>query len=159
MRLVHPQERARGAPGFDWFDFRSTRVAEAYPQLAGLDRPVPVVSGGPLHTFQSFLALNPILAADIGWRPAQDGLFRWVNDTGELMAESIWWRQGIMAHNGHGWHNMIVLVPRGVPAVSPETNTWRNQGKQLDPGHRNYNRGLSSQSTRLADRAMAGRHV
>jgi hypothetical protein len=124
MRLVHPQEPARGAPGFDWFDFRSTRVAEAYPQLAGLDRPVPVVSGGPLHTFQSFLALNPILAADIGWRPAQDGLFRWVNDTGELMAESIWWRQGIMAHNGfvgmdaaasEGW--LVIVSAAGIAPV------------------------------------------
>jgi hypothetical protein len=124
MRFVHPQEPVRGVPGFDWFDFQSTRVAEAYPQLAGLDRPVPVISGGPLHTFQSFLALNPILAADIGWQPAQDGLFRWVNDEGALMAESIWWRQGLMAHNefvgmdataSEGW--LVIVSDAGIAPV------------------------------------------
>jgi hypothetical protein len=42
----------------------------------------------------SWLAFNPALAELIGWLPAMDGLFRWVDTDGNVAAESIWWQDG-----------------------------------------------------------------
>ena len=41
-----------------------------------------------------WLALNPAIALRMGWLIAEDGLFRWVNDRGRVMVESIWWMDG-----------------------------------------------------------------
>ena len=41
-----------------------------------------------------WLALNPAIALRMGWSIAEDGLFRWVNDRGRVMVESIWWMDG-----------------------------------------------------------------
>ena len=39
----------------------------------------------------NWLALNPAIAIGLGWSIAEDGTFRWVNDRGHVMVESIWW--------------------------------------------------------------------
>ena len=41
-----------------------------------------------------WLALNPAVAFRLGWSIADGGMFRWVNDQGRVMAESIWWMDG-----------------------------------------------------------------
>ena len=41
-----------------------------------------------------WLALNPVVAFRLGWSIADDGMFRWVNDEGHIMVESIWWMDG-----------------------------------------------------------------
>ena len=41
-----------------------------------------------------WLALNPVVAFRLGWSIADDGIFRWVNDQGHVMVESIWWMDG-----------------------------------------------------------------
>lgn len=53
----------------------------------------------------SWLALNPIIANNLGWQFSQDGLFRWVNDQGEIMVESQWWRTGRL--NRHPYEDGI----------------------------------------------------
>jgi hypothetical protein len=58
-----------------------------------------------------WLALNPALAEHLGWRPASDGLFRWLDADGNVVAESLWWQDGFrqqrppLFHDevGHGW--------------------------------------------------------
>ena len=42
----------------------------------------------------NWLALNPTVAFRLGWSIADDGMFRWVNDQGHIMVESIWWMDG-----------------------------------------------------------------
>ena len=42
----------------------------------------------------NWLALNPAIAIRLGWSIAEDGIFRWVNDRGHVMVESIWWMDG-----------------------------------------------------------------
>ena len=42
----------------------------------------------------NWLALNPAIAIGLGWSIAEDGIFRWVDDQGRVMVESIWWMDG-----------------------------------------------------------------
>ena len=42
----------------------------------------------------NWLALNPAIAIRLGWSIAVDGIFRWVDDQGRVMVESIWWMDG-----------------------------------------------------------------
>ena len=59
----------------------------------------------------SWLAFNSALAEHIGWRPAPDGLFRWLDSDGNIAAESIWWQDGFAQQRpphfedevGFGW--------------------------------------------------------
>ena len=41
-----------------------------------------------------WLALNPAVAFRLGWSISDGGTFRWVNDQGHVMAESMWWMDG-----------------------------------------------------------------
>jgi hypothetical protein len=58
-----------------------------------------------------WIAINPALAEYLGWRPAPDGLFRWLDAAGVVTAESIWWQDGFAQQRpplfeeevGHGW--------------------------------------------------------
>ena len=42
----------------------------------------------------NWLALNPAIAISLGWSIAEDGIFRWVDDRGRVMVESVWWMDG-----------------------------------------------------------------
>lgn len=42
----------------------------------------------------NWLAFNPALAKHFGWSPNEDKLFGWNDENGELMIESIYWRNG-----------------------------------------------------------------
>ncbi|POZ51811.1 ATP-binding protein [Methylovulum psychrotolerans] len=41
-----------------------------------------------------WLAFNPVVAIQIGWHLSKDGLFRWVDDAGQIMVESRRWQDG-----------------------------------------------------------------
>lgn len=41
-----------------------------------------------------WLALNPKIGNLLGWNLSEEGFFRWVNDKGEIMVESVWWMDG-----------------------------------------------------------------
>ena len=41
-----------------------------------------------------WLALNPAVGFRLGWSIAGDGIFKWVDDQGHVMVESIWWMDG-----------------------------------------------------------------
>ncbi|MDQ1253068.1 MAG: hypothetical protein QG646_2213, partial [Euryarchaeota archaeon] len=41
-----------------------------------------------------WLALNPKVGYSLGWSLSEEGFFRWVNDEGKIMVESIWWMDG-----------------------------------------------------------------
>ena len=64
-----------------------------------------------------WIALNPAIAAYLGWKAADGGLFRWVDTAGEVMVETLWWADGNISLTppknenevGEGW---IVLASR-----------------------------------------------
>lgn len=81
----------------------------------------------------SWLALNPKLAEHLGWRLAPDGLFRWVDADGNVMAESIWWQDGFpgqrppLFHDevGEGWLVRVSLSGwRQIAAVVGQCGDW-----------------------------------
>lgn len=70
-----------------------------------------------------WLAINPSIASALGWRASGEGLFRWVDEAGEVMAESIWWADGWRQMEppeqqdevGEGW--LVVASPSAVKAL------------------------------------------
>lgn len=107
----------RGA--YDFFPYKSYWNAGDYPALPRVDQFLSmVVYGQPKQVAigcTDWLAFNPACAVQLGWTPADDGLFRWVDGEGNIMAESIWWQDGPVkrrpprSHDvtGAGW---IVLI-------------------------------------------------
>lgn len=41
-----------------------------------------------------WLALNPKVGNSLGWNLSEEGFFRWINDEGKIMVESVWWMDG-----------------------------------------------------------------
>jgi len=41
-----------------------------------------------------WIALNPTLGRQLGWRLASDKCFRWIDTDGNVAVESVWWRDG-----------------------------------------------------------------
>jgi hypothetical protein len=85
-----------------------------YPNVASsaADRLVVRHSGyGYESPGERWLALNPSIGRQLGWIPTDSGLFRWANDEGETMVESVWWADGLLARThplgdyvvGEGW--------------------------------------------------------
>ena len=89
----------------------------------------------------SWLALNPSVGAALGWHTVPDKWFRWLNQAGDLVAESIWWNDGPLEHFsqhlhvevGGGW---LVLVTKSgfkeIKAWATELSrggvVWRSLG-------------------------------
>lgn len=68
--------------------------ASDYPMLNDFTSlPLSVVHGGGMRT-PEFLALSPALGLHLHWQPTTDGLFKWVDTGGEVMAESVRWQEG-----------------------------------------------------------------
>jgi len=116
--IAHPQMTlGDGMPSLYrlWRD--SDHIGREYPMLYGRkDRPVTAVAGGPMFSDADFLALNPRIGFALDWQVAEEGLFRWVDPSGEVMAESLWWQDGNLVLNDHsgldeaGYQGWLVLV-------------------------------------------------
>lgn len=119
-------------------------VARDYPMLRdGVDRPVAVIAGGPNFCDANFVALNPRIGHHLGWRVSPEGLFRWVDATGALMAESLWWqdgnnglrdRSGIDQAAYEGW--LVLATPVGWKHMRPLFRHFRVQrsaGRSIPP--------------------------
>lgn len=96
-------------------------VGSEYPTLYGRPRQATsVIAGGPKLTDAEFIAVNPLLGSHLGWRVSPNGLFRWVDDDGTVMAETIHWhegntwlheRAGIDERAAEGW--LVLASPEG----------------------------------------------
>ncbi len=95
--------------------YETISMTSRYPHLL-LDRtPIPLVIchlalGTPTRG-EDWLALNPEVGRQLGWKPADEGLFRWVDTDGQTMVESLWWNVGDFSSDtghsdeqvGEGW--------------------------------------------------------
>ena len=75
--------------------------AEQYPKIPYLKMALEdsLLIRGALKQRTEFghvpwLAINPIVPENLGWSVDNEGLFRWLNDKGDIMVESIWWQSG-----------------------------------------------------------------
>ena len=73
------------------------RNSSDYLSMGYDDPEIILLRGGYYTDFSNknrWIAINPALAALLGWRPCSDGYFAWQNSAGEMMVESIFWRSG-----------------------------------------------------------------
>ena len=94
---VHDEKR--------FFKELSNNFVAEYPDLGIATTPRPlIVRHGDFITYDSpgkyWLALNPAVAHDMGWTLSNTGMFRWVDDSGQTMVESIWWIDGLVEQSG-----------------------------------------------------------
>ncbi|HEY0027372.1 MAG TPA: ATP-binding protein [Allosphingosinicella sp.] len=100
MLAHHQMTLRKRMPGFDSLLQDSDFVGREYPMLyGGSPLPVAAIAGGPMFTDADFLALNPTLGFHLGWSVSDDGLFRWVDESGAIMVESLWWQDGNLVVN------------------------------------------------------------
>jgi len=93
----------------------SNRLIMEYASLQGNEVPMPLIiyniAYGHDSPGRNWLALSPTVGYLLGWKLTEHGLFRWINDEGAMMAESIWWRGGCIEQSppnyddevGEGW--------------------------------------------------------
>jgi len=92
-------------PDIRVFGHQECYAARDYPHLLSLDDhiPIAVVSGGSIFAHSRFIALNPFIAWQLNWQLSPEGLFRWVNEEGQTMAESLYWAEGnVEVHDADG---------------------------------------------------------
>jgi len=68
-----------------------------YPEITATNEPSLVIYGTGSyidHGGLEWLALNPSIGFSLGWSISKEGLFRWVNHKGDIMVESIYWKDG-----------------------------------------------------------------
>jgi hypothetical protein len=103
------------------------RVAD-YPDSTAARPGCPVI-GHPLGSTDenpagAWVALDPALALSMDWSLAPDGMFRWRDAGGSLMAETVWWQDGPAGLGGplpedcvgEGW--LVLATPDAWVAVS-----------------------------------------
>ena len=104
--------------------FKNRQVME-YPNLqAPLDQ---IVVSNDAYGYETpganWLALNPVIGQELGWKLNPDGWFQWICDSGNIVAKSIWWRDGyIEQYNRHarievgeGW--LVVVLRSGFDEI------------------------------------------
>lgn len=108
-------------------------TANDYPNIKeGILKSSSVIYGSPGyvdHGGTKWLALNPMVGFSLNWSMAPDGLFRWLDDSGEIMAESIFWKDGPIGRQppkmddvcSDGW--LVVATLAAVDAIRQLTGT------------------------------------
>ncbi len=68
-----------------------------YPEITATNESSLVIYGTGSyidHGGLEWLAFNPSIAFSLGWSVSNEGVFRWVNEKGNVMIESIYWKDG-----------------------------------------------------------------
>ncbi len=153
---VPTAELEKGEEAF--FEYHPLWRAFSYPYLVGIDEEYPSVavrgSGWQLELGNiEWLAINPLVALKLGWKPSEDGIFRWVDNQGQTVVESIWWSDGPISrlppHFGNvcaeGW--LVVASPGAAKQLRAELGyKWRAQ---------TVTRSVSESNARAAKRKSA----
>jgi len=106
---------ARRDGGYPSCFYETTSRTSRYPHLLLETTPIALVLRHlPLGTptpGEDWLALNPEVGRQLGWKPAGEGLFRWIDAGGQTVVESLWWNDGDFSSDtghsgeqvGEGW--------------------------------------------------------
>jgi hypothetical protein len=105
-----------------FFETLINHYVTEYPRLRVNADPVPMVLRHTPFYYNSpgkrWLALNPTVGYKLGWILAAENLFKWVDSSGQIMVESVWWTDGLLdrtipySHNevGEGW--LVLATPK-----------------------------------------------
>jgi len=103
-------------------------LVSEYGLLQASEGTMPLVLRHAAYGYDSpgadWLALNPVIGRQLGWYYTEDGLFRWVDSNGNIMVESVWWKDGPMGwhssysreENGEGW--IVVASQEAINQIS-----------------------------------------
>lgn len=91
--------------------------------LAGTGNPHFIICRGGYYSSASirkhWLAINPSCALFLGWKPSPQGLFAWVDESGNKMVETIYWQSGNPSfkyrfeyETGEGW--LVLASPEAL---------------------------------------------
>ncbi|WBA58356.1 hypothetical protein O7C57_07230 [Providencia sp. 21OH12SH02B-Prov] len=82
---------------YDFFPNMMHWSAIDYPEITATREPSLVIYGTGTyidHGGVEWLALNPSIGLFLGWSVSDEGVFRWINEKGDVMVESIYWKDG-----------------------------------------------------------------
>jgi len=83
---------------YDFFPFSTKWYGLKYPEMADASEWYSAVFYGKPHQIElggmEWLAINPTIPLSLGWQFSQKGLFRWVDEKGNIMVESLKWQDG-----------------------------------------------------------------
>ena len=104
---------------------------QEYGTLTGSSDYQPLLIHNAAPRFYSpgagWTAFNPVIARNLGWSLAADGLFKWVDSNHVTMVESIWWVDGLIAMStfgpsseevGEGW--LVLASQPALEAIQAE---------------------------------------
>ena len=155
MAVVRPVPASRL-----WNGYTTGRGHPPFPRLQGVPISDYLHIGAPLDHLvvahdgfefetpgANWLALNPTVGLALGWYPIREGWFRWANEEGVPVAESIWWSDGpidlanehLYVEVGEGW--LVVITEQGFQEITKWTRdisrggiAWRSKGWRGDEG-------------------------
>lgn len=126
-----------------FFPWRGYWSADEYPKFNSIHKPSLVIYGSPDsidHGGTSWLAFNPGIAFQLGWNMSPQGLFRWENSSGDIMVESLFWKDGPIEREppkfeicSNGW-----LVIASKEAVDKILEFMGDSALKIDIVNRNY---------------------
>jgi hypothetical protein len=134
-RSVEIRATQRGGANFPWsrakapddgFFIEMPRgvLAIDYPGRPRRSAALVLRGGGGLTPH--YLAFSPAMAAELGWRPAERGLFAWEDGDRDRMVESLYWRDGWPTGSesrwrdelcGEGW--LVLAHPKAMARLNP----------------------------------------
>jgi hypothetical protein len=112
----------RGHPPFAWS--LSAQMSDYLSLRAPKDHLVITCDGRYFETpGANWLAFNPAVGHALGWRPIAGGWFRWADQRGALVVESVWWSDGPLHQTserlhvevGSGW--LVLMTEQGFREV------------------------------------------
>jgi AAA domain len=118
-----------------FFSETANHLVTEYPFLCADPATPPLIFRHTAYVYdspgQNWLALNPTIGSHLGWSLADDGLFRWINNAGQTMVESIWWIDGLDRQSsphfhdevGEGW--LVVASPAAWDAIQSQLGPLR----------------------------------
>jgi hypothetical protein len=76
----------------------------------------------------SWLALNPLIAQELNWNLTRNDWFHWVNENGDTMAKSIWWKDGLIQwYDTHLRENSVEVAEGWRVIISAEAMRHINE--------------------------------
>jgi hypothetical protein len=116
--------------GMDPFPAIHGCYIDDYASISAEDAPAPLVVQNRASPHRvpgaEWLALNPDIGNELGWKRNPEGLFRWEDGSGKAMAYSIWWVDGLLERQppsfydevGEGW--LVVVTEAGLARIRSE---------------------------------------
>ncbi|WP_139794436.1 hypothetical protein [Vreelandella lionensis] len=126
--VCHPEwnDDVEVTSAYAFFPSMMSWSAIDYPEITATREPSLVIYGAGAyidHGGVEWLALNPSIGLFLGWSVSDEGVFCWINEKGDVMVESIYWKDGPISRQppkmddicSNGWlvvasHEAIVRI-------------------------------------------------